>query len=85
MESHEVAGPSSTKTYLWPNGFSSGHFQLHTSQNVARLMPSHTSQSCGDSLLAVCLVGQVGAIYRPPKHRWMLDRPVNKASVKPDR
>ena len=67
MESHKVAGTSNAKTFLWPNGFNSGCFQLHTSQNVATLMPSLTSQSCSDSLLVVCLARQVGAIYRPPK------------------
>ena len=80
-----MAGSSDTKTFLWPNGFNSGCFQLHTSQNVATPMPSLTSQSCSDSLPAVCLVGQVGAIYRPPDHLWTLDRPVNEASVKTDR
>ena len=70
---------------LWPNGFSSGCFQLHMSQNVATSMPSLTSQSCGDSLPAVCQAGQVGVIYRPPEHPWMPDRPVNEASVKADR
>ena len=55
--SHEVAGSSGIKTFLWPNGFNSGCFQLHTSQNVAALMPSLTSQSCGGSLLSVCLAG----------------------------
>ena len=82
--SHEVVGTSDTKTFLWPNGFNSGCFQIHTSQNVAMSMPSLTSQSCSDSLLAVCLAGQVGAIYRLPEHLWMLDRPVNEASVKAD-
>ena len=85
MRSHEVAGPSGTKTVLWPNGFNSGCFQLHVSQNVATSMPSLTSQSCGDSLPAVCLAGQVGAIYRPPEHRWTPDKPVNEATVKVDR
>ena len=85
MGSHKVAGSSDTKTFLWLNGFNSGCFQLHMSQNVATLMPSLTSQSCNDSLLAVCLVGQVGAIYRPPEHPWTPDRPVNEASVKADR
>ena len=66
--SHEVARPSDTKTFLWPPGFNSGRFQLHMLQNVATSMPSLTSQSCSDSLLAVCLAGQVGAIYRPPEH-----------------
>ena len=83
--SHEVAGSSDTQTFLWPNGFNSGCFQLHTSQNVATSMASLTSQSYGDSLPAVCLAGEVGAIYKPPKHRWMPDRPVNEASVKVDR
>ena len=85
MGSHEVAGTPDTKTVLWPNGFNSGCFQLHMSRNVATLMPSLSSQSCGDSLLAVCLAGEVGPIYRQPKHRWTPDRPVNEASVKVDR
>ena len=83
--SYEVAGSSDTKTFLWPNGFNSGCFQLHTSQNVAKSMPSLTSQSCGDSLPSVYLAGQVEAINRPPKHPWTPDRPVNEASVKADR
>ena len=63
MGSHGVVGSSDTKTFLWLNGFNSGRFQLHMSQNVARSMPSLTSQSYGDSLLAVCLDGRFGAIY----------------------
>ena len=39
MGSHEVAGLSDTKTVLWSNGFNSGCFQLHMSQNVAKSMP----------------------------------------------
>ena len=78
MVSHKVTGPSHTKTF---NGFNSGRFQLHMSQIVARSMPSLTSQSCGDSLLAVCLAEQVGAIYRPPEHPWTQDRSVDEASV----
>ena len=85
VASHEVAGSFGIKTFLWPNGFSSGCFQLHTSQNVATSMPSLTSQSCGDSLPSVCLAGQAEAINRPPEHPWMPDRPVNEASVKADR
>ena len=85
MGSHEVAGSSGIKTFLWPNGFNSGCFQLHTSQNVATSMPSLTSQSCADSLLSVYLAGQVEAINRPPEHPWMPDRPMNEASVKADR
>ena len=85
MGSHEVAGPSNTKKFIWPNGIDSGCFQLHISQNVATSMPSLTSQSCGDFLPAVCLAGQVGTIYRLPEHRWMPDRPMNEASVKADR
>ena len=63
MGSHKVMGPSDAKKIMWPNGINSGCFQLHLSKNVATLMLSLTSQSCGDSLLAVCLAGQVGAIY----------------------
>ena len=73
------------QNFLWPNGFSSGYFQLRMSQNVATLMPSFTSQSNSDSLPAVCLAGKVGAIYRPPQHPWTPDRPVNEASVKVNR
>ena len=80
MGSHEVAGTSDTKTFLWLNGFNSGCFQLHRSQNVATLMPSLTSQSCSDSLPSVCLAGQVGAINRPPEHPWMPDSPIVKAN-----
>ena len=72
------------KNLLWPNGFNSGCFQLHMSQNVATLMLSLINQSCSDSLPAVCLAGQVGAIYRPFEHPWTPDRPVNEASVKAD-
>ena len=84
VRSHEMAGTSDTKTILWPNGFNSGCFQLHISQNVATSIPSLTSQSCGDTLPAICLAGEVAAIYRPPEHRWTPDRPVNEASVKVD-
>ena len=54
------------------------------SQNVVTSMPSLTSQSCGDSLQAVCLAGKVGAIYRPSEHLWMPDRSVYEASLKVD-
>ena len=73
------------QNFLWPNGFNSGCFQLHMSQNVATSMPSPTSQSCSDSLLVVCLAGKVRVVYRPPKHPWMPDMPTNEASVKVDR
>ena len=46
---------------------------------------SPASLQCSDSLLAVCLAGQVGAIYRPPEHPWRPDRPMNEASIKADR
>ena len=80
-----MAGTFDTKNFLWPNGLSSGCFQLHMSQNVATLMPSITSQSYSESLPAVCLAGQVGAIYRPPEHPWTPDRPMNETTVKADR
>ena len=83
--SHEVAGTFNTKTVLWPNGFNLGCFQLHISQNVAKSMPSLISHSCGDSLPAVCLAGQVGAIYRSPEHQCTAVGPVNETSVKVDR
>ena len=84
MGSHKVAGPFNSRKFIWLNDINSGFFWLHISQNVARSMPSLTSQSCGDPLLAICLAGKVGAIYRPPEHQWILDRPVNEASVKVD-
>ena len=71
VESHEVVGLSDAKKFLWTTGFNSGRFEFHMSQNVAALMPTLTSQSCSDSLPAVCLAGQVGAIYGPPMHLWM--------------
>ena len=80
----QSGGKFQYKNCLWPDGFNSGCFQLHMSQNVATWMPSLTSQSCGDSLPAVCLAGEVGAIYRRPEHRWTPDRPVNEVSVKVD-
>ena len=52
----QSGGNFDRKTVLWPNGFNSGCFQLHMSQNVDTSMPSLTSQSCGNSLPAVCLV-----------------------------
>ena len=85
MRSHEVAGASDTKNFLWPHGFNSGCFQLHTSQNVATSMLCLTSQSCIDSLPTVCLAGQIGLIYRLPGHPWMPDRPMNGASVRAGR
>ena len=69
-----MAGPSNTKTFLWPNDFNSGCFQLHMSQNAATSMPSFISQSCSNSLPAVCMARKVGAIYRPPEHAWTPDR-----------
>ena len=66
--SHKVAGTFNTKTFLCLNGFNSGCFQLHMSKNVATLMLNLTRQFCSESLPAVCLAGQVGAIYTPPKH-----------------
>ena len=45
---------------------------------------SHQPVLYSDSLPAVCLAGQVGAIYRPFKHPWTTDRPMNEASVKAD-
>ena len=62
VESQKVAGPSDTKI-IWSNGINSSCFQLHISQNIAISMPSLTNQSYGDSLLAICLAGKVGAIY----------------------
>ena len=80
--SHQVAGVFDLKNCMAVN---SSCLKLHISQNVATLMSCLTSQSCGDSLPAVCLAGQVGAINRSPKHQWLPDRLVNKASVKVDR
>ena len=45
--SHEVAGSSDTKTFLWPNSFNSGGFQLHMSQNVATSILVWHSQPVG--------------------------------------
>ena len=83
MGSHKVEGLP-PQNIIWPNGNNSGCSRLYISQNVAISMPSFTSQSCGDSLTAVCLAGQVGAIYRQSEYPWTPDRPVNEASVKVD-
>ena len=42
---------------LWPNGFNSGCFQLHISQNVARLMPMESHQPVLWWFPAGCLPG----------------------------
>ena len=52
--SHTMAGSSDSKSIIWPNGINSGCFQPYISHNAATSMPSLTSQSCGDSLPAVC-------------------------------
>ena len=62
----------------------SGCFQPDISQNVAKSIPSPTSQLCGDSVLSVCLSWQDDAIYRPPGHLQALDRLMEEASVKED-
>ena len=67
--SHKVVGSSDSKTFMWPNGVSSGCFQPHISQSVAKSMPSLTSQLCGDSLLAVCPPGKTGLFIDHPGTR----------------
>ena len=69
--SHEVAGIYDIKIFIWPNGIDSGCFEFNLLQNVAKSMLSLISQFCGDSLLAVCLSRQDGAIYRSPEHLQM--------------
>ena len=54
MGSHEVARDLKFKKLLL----------AQISQNVAKYMPSLTSQLYGDFLLAVCLSRKDGAIYR---------------------
>ena len=54
-----MVGSFNSKKFLWPNGVDSGCIQLHISQNVATLMSSLTSHSCGDSLPAVWLARQI--------------------------
>ena len=78
----QSGGTLQYKTFLWSNGFNLGCFQLRMSQNVATSMPSLTNQSCRDSLLAVCLAGQVGVIYRPPKHPWCQTGPWIRPQLK---
>ena len=84
-EEPQNGGTFQFKKIIWPNCINSGCFWLHISQNVASSMLSLTSQFYHVFLLAVCLAGQIEAIYQPPKHPWMPDRPVNAASVKVDR
>ena len=52
------------------------------SQNVAESMFSLSSQSCGNSLMAVYLSRQDGVNFKD--HLCMSDRLVNEALVKPD-
>ena len=75
---HEVAGSSDSKNYIakWCQ------FILFSAPHIIKCSFSLTRQSYGDSLPNVCLAGQVGAIYRPPEHPWMPDRPMNEASMK---
>ena len=77
-----MVGPSDTKNYV-AKWHQFGLFAAHIT-NVATSMPNLTGQSCGDSLSATCLAGQVGTIHRPPKQPWMPDRPMNEALVKVD-
>ena len=75
MGSHEVAGVLSQKyLYVLMVTINSGCFKINISQNVAKFMPSLTSQSCGDSQPAICLFRQDEAMCRPPVHSWMSDR-----------
>ena len=97
MGSHEVVGPSDTKIFMakWLQfrlfsappiyGPVTSILAVSAPHVTKCSIPILTSQSCSDSLSAVCLTGQVGAIYRPPKHPRTPDRPVNETSVKADR
>ena len=81
--------PRSGRTFRYKNSFMAKWLQFRLFSvphvtNVARSMLSLTSQSCGDSLPAVCLAREVGAIYRPPEHQWTPDRLMNEVSVKVD-
>ena len=74
---------SDLKVFIWPNGINSGCFQSHISQNVAKSMLSLTSQSCSNSLLAVCLSMEDKAIYKPPPgHLQTSDKLKKEASIK---
>ena len=52
VSSHGVAGGLQFEKFKQPNGLC---FELHMSQYVATSMPSLDIQSCGDSLVEVCL------------------------------
>ena len=62
--SHEVIGGSKSKKINSQMTLIEAVFcfDVHMLQNAATSMPSLTSQSCGDSLSAVHLARQVGAI-----------------------
>ena len=81
LGSQEVAAFSNSKIFIWPNGIYLGCFQLYISLNVAKSMPSLTSQSCGDILPAVCLSRQDEAI----RALLMSDRLKKEDLVKADR
>ena len=60
-------------------------FRLFSAPHVTKcsyIVLNLTSQYCSDSLIAVCLAGQVEAIYRPPRHPKIPDRPMNKGLSK---
>ena len=85
----EGGEPQSGGNFQYNNFFMAKwlQFRLFSAPHISKCnytMPSLNSQSCSDSLPAVCLAGKVGAIYRPPEHPWMPDRPVNEASIKAD-
>ena len=77
-------GDSFYSKILCPNGINSGCFKLHISYNVVKFMASLTSLLCSDSLPAIFLSRQDGAIYRLPEYSQMSDRLKNEASVKAD-
>ena len=72
MRSCKVAGYVSCQTETQPNGVNRGHFDIHTSQNVAKSMENNNSQLCEGFHLAV-QSKQDWVIWKLPEHLWMSD------------
>ena len=64
------------------NGIYWCNFHLHISHKAAKSMDKLIRQLCGELQPAVCLSRGVGAIWRPPKHSWMSDKPQKQATGK---
>ena len=70
---------NSNNSLLQPTGI---HFHLHISHKAPKSMAKLICQSSGELQPAVCLSRGDGAIWRPPEHLWMSDKPQKQAIAK---